>query len=101
MVHEIMKGRDKNVTFVKAGNCYKAGCKRGIVGKRRHNAVTGSSTPALARGSKAGKRSFTETITLDKSDLSDSDESLQEMEEKLARMLEMKFKRRRGPDSLQ
>ena len=93
--------RDKNVTFFKAGNCYKAGCyKWSIVGKRRHNAITGSSTPALARGSKAGKRSITETITLDKSDSSDSDESLQEMEEKLARMLEMKFKRRRGPDSM-
>ena len=39
--------RDKNVTFVKAGNCYKAGCKRGTVGRRR-NAVTGSSTPAPA-----------------------------------------------------
>ena len=91
--------RDKNVTFVKAGNCYKAGFKRGIVGKRRHNAVTGSITPALSRGSKAGKRSFTETITLDKSDSSDSDECLEEMEKKRARMLEMKFKRRRGPNS--
>ena len=92
--------RDKNVTFFKSGNCYKAGCyKRGIVGKRRHNAVTGSSTPALVNGSKAGKRRFTETITLDKFDSSDSDESLEEMEKKLARMLEMKFKRRRGPKS--
>ena len=102
MVHEIMRDRQGTKTFFKAGNCYKAGCyKRGIVGKRRHNTITGSSTPALARGSKAGKRSITETITLDKSDSSDSDESLQEMEEKLARMLEMKFKRRRGHDSLE
>ena len=95
--------RGKNVTFFKAGNCYKAGScyKRGIAGKRRHNALTGSSIPALARGSKAGKRSITETITLDQSDSSDNDESLQEMEEKLARMLEMKFKRRRGHDSLE
>ena len=85
---------------MKAGNCYKAGCKRGIVG-RRHNAVTGSSTPAPTNGSKSGKRKLTETITLDRSDSdsSDSDESLEEMEKKLARMLEMKFKRRRGPNS--
>ena len=69
-----------------------------MVGKRRHKA-TGSSTPALALGSRAGKRRITETITLEKSDSSDSDESLQEMEAKLARMLEMKFKRRKGPDS--
>ena len=47
--------RDKNVTFVKAGNCYKAGCKRGTIG-RRHHAVTGSSTQTLVRASKAGKR---------------------------------------------
>ena len=39
----------------------------------------------------------TEIIKVD-SDSSDN-ESLQEMEEKLARMLEMKFKRRRGQDS--
>ena len=70
-----------------------------MVGKRRHKATTGSSTPALALGSRAGKRRITETITLENSDSSDSDESLQEMEEKLARMLEMKFKRRKGPDS--
>ena len=91
--------RNKNVTFVKAGNCHKAGCKRGTVG-RRHTAVTGSSTQTLVRASKAGKRRLTETITLDKSDSSDS-ETLEEMEQRLARMLEMKFKRRRGPDSLQ
>merc|ERR1712030_246192 len=90
--------RKQNVTFVKAGNCLKAGCRRGTVG-RRHTAVTGSSTQTLVRSSKAGKRRLTETITLDKSDSSDS-ETLEEMEQKLARMLEMKFKKRRGPDSL-
>ena len=84
------------MTFFKAGNCH----KRGITGqKRRHNASLGSCRPAPARGSQAEQRSITETITVE-SDSSDN-ESLQEMEEKLARMLEMKFKRRRGQDSLE
>ena len=89
--------RKQNVTFVKAGNCHKAGCRRGTAG--RHTAVTGSSTQTLARASKAGKRKLTETITLDKSDSSDS-ETVEEMEHRLARIFDMKFKRRRGPDSM-
>ena len=40
-------GRNRNVTFVKAGKCYRPGCKKGNVG-RRHNPVTGSITPAPA-----------------------------------------------------
>ena len=44
--------RKQNVTFVKAGNCHKAGCRRGTAG---NTAVTGSSTQTLARTSKAGK----------------------------------------------
>ena len=84
------------MTFFKAGNCH----KQGIAGqKRRHNVSLGSCRPAPARGGQAEQRSITETITLD-SDSSDN-ESLQEMEEKLARMLERKFKRRRGHDSLE
>ena len=80
------------MTFLKARNCH----KQGIAGqKRKHNVSLGSCRPAPARGT----RSITETITLD-SDSSDN-ESLQEMEEKLARMLERKFKRRRGHDSLE
>ena len=79
---------------------HKAGCTRGTLVKR-HNAETGSSTPALTNRGKSGKRKFTETITIDRSDSdsSDSEESLEEMEKRLARMLEMKFKRRRGPNS--
>ena len=65
------------------------------------SAVTGSSTPALTNRGKSGKRKFTETITIDRSssDSSDREESPEEMEKRLARMLEMKFKRRRGPNS--
>merc|ERR1712208_256483 len=48
-------GRNRNVTFVKAGKCYRPGCNQGSVG-RRHNPVTGSSTPAPTNGSKSGKR---------------------------------------------
>ena len=93
-------GRNRNVTFVKAGKCYRPGCKKGNVG-RRHNPVTGSITPAPTNGSKSGKRKITETITLDRSnsDSSDNEESLEEMEKRLAKMLELKFKRRRGPNS--
>ena len=88
-------GRNRNVTFVKAGKCYRPGCKKGNVG-RRHNPVTGSITPAQ----KSGKRKSTETITLDRSNSDSSDEeSLEEMEKRLAKMLELKFKRRRGPNS--
>ena len=85
--------RGQNVIFFKAGNFHKRGKKR------RHNVSLGSCRPALARASQTEQRNITETITveLDSSD----NESLQEMEEKLARMLEMKFKRRRGQDSLE
>ena len=85
--------RRQNVTFFKAGSCHKRGKKR------RNNVSLGSCRPAPARTSQAEQRSITETITVE-SDSSDN-ESLQEMEEKLARMLEMKFKRRRGHDSLE
>ena len=93
-------GRNRNVTFVKAGKCYRPGCNKGNVGKR-HNPVTGSITPASTNGSKSGKRKITETITLagSNSDSSDNEESLEEMEKRLAKMLELKFKRRRGPNS--
>merc|ERR1712055_215748 len=46
-------GRNMNVTFVKAGKCYRPGCHKGNVGKR-HNPVPGSSTPASTNGSKSG-----------------------------------------------
>ena len=63
------------------------------------NASLGSCRPAPARGGQAESGRVTEIIKVD-SDSSDN-ESLQEMEERLARMLEMKFKRRRGQDSLE
>ena len=84
---------------MKAGKCYRPGCNQGSVG-RRHNPVTGSSTPAPTNGSKSGKRKITETITLDRSNSDSSDEeSLEEMEKRLSKLLELKFKRRRGPNS--
>ena len=84
------------MAFFKAGNCH----KQGIAGqKRRHNVSLGSCRRAPARGGQAELGSVMEMINLD-SDSSDN-ESLQEMEEKLARMLETKFKRRRGQDSLE
>ena len=91
------KARKQNVAFFKAGNLH----RQGIAGqKRRHNVSLGSCRRALgARGGQPELGSVTETITLD-SDSSDN-ESLQEMEEKLARMLERKFKRRGGHDSLE
>ena len=91
-------GRNRNVTFVKAGKCYRPGCNKGNVG-RRHNQLTGSITPASTN--KSGKRKITETITLagSNSDSSDTEESLEEMEKRLAKMLELKFKRRKGPNS--
>merc|ERR1712055_814038 len=84
-------GRNRNVTFVKAGKCYRPGCNKGNVGI----------TPASTNGSKSGKRKITETITLtgSNSDSSDNEESLEEMEKRLAKMLELKFKRRKGPNS--
>ena len=94
---ERLKARKQNVAFYKAGNCRH---KQGIAGqKRRHTASLGSCRPAPARGGQAESGRVTEIIKVD-SDSSDN-ESLQEMEEKLARMLEMKFKRRRGQDSLE
>ena len=93
---ERLKARKQNVAFFKAGNCH----KQGIAGqKRRHNVSLGSCRQAPARGGQAELGNVTEIIKVD-SDSSDN-ESLQEMEEKLARMLEMKFKRRRGQDSLE
>ena len=91
-------GKTRNVTFVKAGKCHRLGCNKGNVG-RRHNQLTGSITPASTN--KSGKRKITETITLagSNSDSSDNEESLEEMEKRLAKMLELKFKRRKGPNS--
>ena len=84
------------MAFFKAGNCH----KQGIAGqKRRHNVSLGSCRQAPARGGQAELGSVMEIIKVD-SDSSDN-ESLQEMEKKLARMLETKFKRRRGQDSLE
>ena len=84
-------GRNRNVTFVKAGKCFHKG--------KKHNQLTGSITPASTN--RLGKRKITETITLagSNSDLSDTEESLEEMEKRLAKMLELKFKRRKGPNS--
>merc|ERR1712236_198071 len=83
-------GRNRNVTFMKAGKCSHKG--------RKHNQLTGSITPASTN--KLGKRKITETITLagSNSDSSDTEESLEEMEKRLAKMLELKFKRRKGPN---
>ena len=85
------------MAFFKAGNCH----KQGIAGqKRRHNVSLGSCRRAPgARGGQAELGSVTETITLD-SDSSDN-ESLQEMEEKLVRVIEQRLKRKRGHDSLE
>ena len=91
-----LKARKQNVAFFKAGNCH----KQGIAGqKRRHDVSLGSCRLAPARGGQAEQGNITETITLN-SDSSDN-ESLQEMEERLARMLERKFKRKRGHKSLE
>ena len=82
---------------MKAGKCYRPGCHKGNAG-RRSNHVTGSITPAA---NKLGKRKITETITLagSNSDSSDNEESLEQMEKRLAKMLELKFKKRKGPNS--
>ena len=87
-------GKTKNVQFFKAGRCHRLGCNKGHVG-RRYNQMSGLITPAST-----GKRKITETITLAGSNNDSSDEeSLEEMEKRLAKMLELKFKRRKGPNS--
>ena len=92
---ERLKARKQNVAFFKVGNCH----KQGIAGqKRRHNVSLGSCRPAPARGGQAEQGSITETITLDSN--SSDNESLQEMEEKLVRMIEQRLKRKRGHDSI-
>ena len=59
-----------------------------------HGLITPAST------NMSGKRKVTETITLAGSNTDSSDEeSLEEMEKRLAKMLELKFKRRKGPNS--
>ena len=90
-------GKTRNVSFVKAGRCHRLGCNKGHVG-RRYNQMPGSITPASTNMS--GKRKITETITIAGSNTDSSDEeSLEEMEKRLAKMLELKFKRRKGPNS--
>ena len=86
--------RKQNVAFHKVGNCRQTAGQ-----KRRHTASLGSCRPTLAREGQAESGRVTEIIKVD-SDSSDG-ESLEEMEERLARMLQMKSKRRRGEDSLE
>ena len=94
---ERTKARKPNVAFFKAGNLHRPGIASQ---ERRHNVSLGSRRRALgARGGQAEIGNVTKTITLDS--YSSDNESLKEMEEKLARMLETKFKRRRGQDSLE
>merc|ERR1712082_232096 len=89
--------KTRNVTFIKTGRCHRLGCNKGHTG-RRYDRMHGLITPASANGSE--KRKITETITLTGSDIESSDEeSLEEMEKRLAKMLELKFKRRKGPNS--
>ena len=89
-------GKTRNVSFIKAGRCHRLGCNKAHVG-RRYDRMNGLITPAL---NMPGKRKITETITLagSNTDSSDEEESLEEMEKRLAKMLELKFKRRKGPN---
>ena len=90
-------GIRQNVTFFKAGNLHRPGMASQ---ERRHKVSLGSRRRAPgAREGQAGQGSVIETITLE-SDSSDN-ESLQEMEEKLVRMIEQRLKRKRGHDSLE
>ena len=90
-------GIRQNVTFLKAGNLHRPGMASQ---ERRHKVSLGSRRRAPgAREGQAGQGSVIETITLE-SDSSDN-ESLQEMEEKLVRMIEQRLKRKRGHESLE
>ena len=89
--------RTRNVTFIKAGRCHRLACHKGHTG-RRYDRIHGLITPASANVSE--KRKTTETITITGSDIESSDEeSLEQMEKCLAKMLELKFKRRKRPNS--
>ena len=82
--------------FFKAGNLHRPAMASQ---ERRHKESLGSRRRAPgAREGQAGQGSVMETITLE----SDSDnDSLEEMEEKLVRMIEQRLKRKRCHNSLE
>ena len=83
--------KTRNVTFIKAGRCHRLGCNKGHTG-RRYDRMNGLITPSSAKASE--KRKAIETITITGSDIESSDEeSLEQMEKRLAKMLELKFRR--------
>ena len=79
--------RTRNVKFIKSGRCHKLACK-GHTG-RRYDRSHGLITPAT----NVSETKTTETITITDMESSD-EESIERMEKRLAKLLELKFKRR-------
>ena len=79
--------RTRNVTFIKAGRCHKLACK-GHTG-RRYDRPHDLITPAT----NVSETKTTETITITDMESSD-EESVERLEKRLAKLLELKFKRR-------
>merc|ERR1712215_668442 len=83
--------KTRNVTFIKTGRCHRLGCNKGCTG-RRYDRMNGLITPSSAK--ELEKRKAIETITITGSDIESSDEeSLEQMEKRLAKLLELKFRR--------
>ena len=79
--------RTRNVKFIKSGRCHKLACK-GNTG-RRYDKSHGLITPAT----NVSETKTMETITITDMESSD-EESIERMEKRLAKLLELKFKRR-------
>ena len=79
--------RTRNVKFIKSGRCHKLACK-GHTG-RRYDRSHGLITPAT----NVSETKTTETITITDMESSD-EESIERMEKRLAKLFELKFKRR-------
>merc|ERR1711947_22317 len=83
--------KTRNVTFIKTGRCHRLGCN-GCNG-RRFDRMSGLITPSSTK--ELEKRKAIETITITGSDIDSSDEeSLEQMEKRLAKLLELKFRSR-------
>merc|ERR1712208_79198 len=79
--------KTRNVTFI-TGRCHRLGCK-GCNG-RRIDRMSGLITPSSSK--ELEKRKAIETITMPDSD--EESESLEQMEKRLAKLLELKFRSR-------
>ena len=98
-------GYRQNVGFFKAGNLHRPagqGVRVGDTNMAHHGRMSGQALGSRrrapgARDGQAGRGRVVETVTLD----SDSDnETLEEMEAKLVRMIEQRLKRKRSHHSL-